>query len=94
MPTFTPPTQREVVVGGRGQFPRVGIDRGITVWRQSGTWHQQRNPYNGDLAQADVVATADLPAGESNKLLFLGGHVYPVSEAVGTLLTDAGYTVT
>lgn len=92
MATFTPPTERDVVKGRIGEFPRVGIDRGVTVWRSGGTWSQQRNPLNSDLIAADRVATADLPAGEDGRLVFLGGHVYTVSSAVATLLNAAGYS--
>ena len=99
MPTFSPPTRSEAIVasGRRGNISRLWSELdhnvGQTVVRSGGTFTTHIEPSQDVLDTADTVATADLPGGEQGKYLFLGGHVYTVSSAVGTELTNAGYSV-
>lgn len=100
--TFTPPTTILPFEGST--ISRWHTDRGVTVWRYNGTWYQQQDPFWGNDAiagvkDADIVPAVSRPGGEKtdntdrDRYLFLGGHVYTVSSAVGDELTAAGYTV-
>lgn len=74
-------------------FSRLSLNTGKTVYRKGGVWYSTESPSQNDLALADRVATVDLPGGEEGRYLFLGGHMYGVSQAVADLLTAAGFTV-
>jgi len=74
-------------------FRRYSFSVGITVWKAGGIWYWKRTPSQAEIDQADRAATADQPAGEDGKYLFLGGHTYHVSVTVGTELEAAGFPV-
>lgn len=73
--------------------------QGRTVYRKGNTWATVDEPAWDDIKDADLVAAADRPGGEKtdgtdrDRYLFIGGHVYTVSQAVADALTAAGYTV-
>lgn len=96
MPTFTTPVDRRPL--GK-PFERWKYDRGRTVYKKNGTWHEVSDPLWSEIEAADIVAAANRPGGERtdgtnrDRYLFLGGRTYTVSSAVGSELTAAGYTV-
>lgn len=100
MPTFNPPTRdeafsRESMYGTVASlFARITRKVGKTVYKDTnGDWHTKVSPTQLTLADTAVVAPADLPGGEDGRYVFLGGHTYVVSAAIGDELTAAGYTV-
>lgn len=71
---------------------------GQTVWKDSGgTWHTQLSPYQGgstDRVFYDGVLTSEEGPDEglaTAEQVYLGGHVYEVSDSVATELTSAGF---
>lgn len=73
------------------------IDRGRTVYRKDGTWHEGTNFLYSVIKESDVVAAADRPGGErfvndKDTYCFLGGRRYTVSSAIATELQAAGYS--
>ena len=87
MPTFEPPfRENQPIVSLETPREVRGLWRhyaphpnGVTVYKLNGVWIDKQVPLNSDLAAADHV--------------FLGGHIYTVSEAVAAELEAAGYTV-
>ena len=77
MPTFTPPTVIEGPAGGGTLFSRYRLPRGITVLKENGVYSSVRFP------DVDRVNAA--------QEVYLGGHIYTITEAVSALLIDAGY---
>lgn len=76
--SFVTPSEREQPAAwDHTLFVRVGINRGITVLKKDGVYTQVRYPSAEALEAADIV--------------YLGGRVYPVSQAEATDLTAAGY---
>lgn len=87
MPTFSPPSF------ATGETDAPGMDaaaralfghfashrRGFTVRKVNGSYVQSTETYLDDILAADVV--------------YLGGHVYEVSDAEADDLVAAGYTV-
>lgn len=57
---FTPPLRRQVVIL-EGRALRYSYDVCSTVWKQGGVWHAQEVPYDGDLAQAEIILTTSGP---------------------------------
>lgn len=54
--------------------------RGVTVLKIGGVYVDKSYPDANEIAAAEEV--------------YLGGHVYPVSDEIAAALTAAGYTVT
>lgn len=79
MPTFTPPTYWDrPSTGVRLIDIAVKIYHGYTVLKaKDGSYSQVTYPTSDDLAAAAAA--------------YLGGHVYPVSDAEAAALTAAGY---
>lgn len=97
MPTFSPPTRNDRLLATgatrseRRFWSRFGLQpTGQTVIRESGVWSTISYPTQTRLDAADDIRDAN---GEVVPGYFLGGHVYTVSSAIATELTDAGYTV-
>lgn len=81
MPTFTPPT---VAQGSTDPFfGRYSIQVGQSVVRSDGTFQTIAYPWIGELQAAGSEGTD----------WFLGGRTYVITDAIGTELTAAGYTV-
>ncbi len=61
-------------------FPRYGgVPRGLSVLKLNGVYETVDGPTTDQMAAASEV--------------YLGGHVYYVTETVAAALTEAGYTV-
>lgn len=94
MATFTGPVDR---IPFAPPFDMFKFERGRTVYRLNGAWHEDAEPEWATIAAADLVAAASRPGGERtdgtdrDRYLFLGGHTYTVSSTVATDLTNAGY---
>jgi hypothetical protein len=88
MPTFQPPTVADVprvlpdTRGVQYLFARhcSNLPRGRSVLKTAGVYRTVDNP-----SQTDIDAASEV---------YLGGHVYTVTQAVADALTAAGYTVT
>ena len=80
MPRFTPPTTR---YGNVEPASRVEmwfgnqVERGLTLLKKDGVYTLIDFPYQGDCDDADIV--------------YLGGHVYDITEDEATALYAAGY---
>lgn len=78
---FTPPTVSRRMPTNDRLFSRMSLPVGITVLKSPlGSYTQRENPTPEEI---DAAAVA-----------YLGGYVYPVSEAEAASLTAAGYEVT
>lgn len=75
--TFTPPTVEEGPAGFGPLFDRYRLSRGISVLKEGTSYRQVRTPTQDECEAATVV--------------YLGGHVYPISEDEATALVAAGY---
>lgn len=87
MATFQPPVVNDVPTvlpdphPGNALFRHYGLrPRGRTVMKVAGVYATYDYPYQGTVDLATEV--------------YLGGHVYTVTQAVADALTAAGYTVT
>lgn len=76
---FLPPTLEEGPIGGHRLFYFFKMLRSISVLKIDGVYVEIREPSQDEIADATEV--------------YLGGHEYVVSDAVGAALTAAGYTV-
>lgn len=96
MPTFTPPVAVYPNDSGDWLMDMLQQNHGITVYSLDGgtTWQQSEYPYLGNLASEDPVnggvvgPSANAAEGVT---YFLGGHVYTITTAQATSLTNAGY---
>jgi len=76
---FIPPTVSEGPIGGHRLFYFYEMDRGESVLKIDGVYYQIRTPSQDEIDSATEV--------------YLGGHEYPVSDAVAAELIAAGYEV-
>jgi hypothetical protein len=81
VPTFEPPTLKQRQPGDR-LFSRYGVQVGQSVVKKNGTFVTDPYPWLGDLQ--GLTDGIDY---------FLGGHVYTVTDAIGTELEAAGFTL-
>lgn len=87
MPTFQPPFQHSltpVLPSTRG--PEAGLWRhgrlrpeGVTLYKKDGVWYERLVPANSELLDAEHV--------------FLGGHIYVISDELAAELEDEGWDV-
>lgn len=77
MPTLTTPRVREGMSVRTGLWRYYSLDVGQTLLVSGSTVTATQHPWQGDLANYDFV--------------YLGGHVYDISAAEATTLTNAGY---
>lgn len=79
-------------------YPQV--EAGMTVWKdENDVWHSQLYPYaGGEISRtyddaADPKYTASAPASglATAKVVYLGGHVYEITEDEATELIAAGF---
>lgn len=93
MPTFTPPTTSYPGESGDWFLDMIAYPHGITVYSTDGgyTWKETEFPYLGDLQSVDPITSQVTGPGVEGETYFLGGHVYPVSQALADTLTAAGY---
>ena len=80
MPRFTPPTTTYGNVEPKSRVEMwfcQNISRGLTVLKKDGVYTTVDFPYQGDCDDADIV--------------YLGGHVYDVTEEEAAALYAAGY---
>ena len=73
---FTPPGRREHR-GNHPLFSRLTFTQGLSLLKEDGLYRQAEFPSDDELVAADVV--------------YLGGHVYPVSAEEAADLESAGY---
>lgn len=76
---FIPPTVSEGPIGGHRLFYFYEMDRGVSVLKIDGQYVEIREPSQDEEALATEF--------------YLGGHEYPVSDAVAAELIAAGYEV-
>lgn len=74
-----PPTVEEGPIGGHRLFYFYKMLKGISVLKIDGQYVEYRDPSQDDIALATEV--------------YLGGHEYPVSDAIAAALIAAGYEV-
>ena len=77
MTTFSPPGAYERTGSAHPLWGRMSITRGVSLLMTDGVYTQARNPSDEDLTAADAV--------------YLGGHVYDITESEASGLTGAGY---
>jgi hypothetical protein len=77
---FKTPTVREGPAGGHRLFYFYKLDRGITIVKHNGTYHQARYLLDEDLNDYEEV--------------YLGGRNHTVSEATKAALIAGGVNVT
>lgn len=99
MPTFEPPLASRwsfaegsrLDPSSRRFWSHFGLQpRGQTVIRTSSAWATVENPTQAQLSAADSIRDT---TGDVVPAVFRGGHVYTVTSAIATELTNAGYTV-
>lgn len=76
MPSFTPPTVDQGLETSNPLFRYYKLKRGISVLVTGSTVRQVQYPSQDDCAAADFV--------------YLGGHIYTISDAEAATLTAAG----
>lgn len=76
---FIPPTIEEGPIGGHRLFYYYKMLRSISVLKIDGVYVEIREPSQDEIALATEV--------------YLGGHEYPVSDAVAAALEADGYEV-
>jgi hypothetical protein len=74
-----PPTIEEGPIGGHRLFYFYKMLRSISVLKIDGQYVEYRDPSQDDIALATEV--------------YIGGHEYPVSDAIAAELIAAGYEV-
>jgi hypothetical protein len=74
-----PPTIEEGPIGGHRLFYFYKMLRSISVLKIDGQYVEIREPSQDDIALATEV--------------YIGGHEYPVSDAIAAELIAAGYEV-
>lgn len=74
---FTTPTVEETPAGGGPLFSRMTLNQGVTVLCTQGVYSSYRYPSQGEVLAAEEV--------------YLGGHIYEVSDSIAARLTTAGY---
>lgn len=74
---FITPTRRESPMIRHGLWSRMHIDVGVTILKKDGFYRQYIDPSPEDITDADVV--------------YIGGHVYPISLSEALDLQAAGY---
>lgn len=77
MPTLNLPTVDENLWTADRFWSRYRIARGISLLVSGATVTATQYPYQEDLDSYDYV--------------YLGGHVYDITDAEATVLTNAGY---
>lgn len=94
-PTFTPPTRQDWTfaegqpLGERRFWSFFGPQpRGRSVLKIAGVWTTVDNPTVSQCNNATRIIDTH---GESVPGCFMGGHEHPVTAAVSTELTAAGY---
>lgn len=81
MPTFSPPTHEEPMRTKTRPLNYYRLTHALSVVRVNGTFTAVRSP------SSDLLTTA----GVSGTDYFIGGHVYTVTSAIATELTNAGF---
>jgi hypothetical protein len=76
---FIPPTVDEGPIGGHRLFYYYKMSKGISVLKIDGQYVQIREPSQDEEALATEF--------------YLGGHEYPVSDAIAAELIAAGFRV-
>lgn len=74
-----PPTVEEGPIGGHRLFYFYKMLRGISILKIDGQYVEIREPSQDEIALATEV--------------YIGGHEYPVSDAIAAELIAAGYEV-
>lgn len=103
MPTFQPP----VVDGEAWARTGADSDKlmrfygavptGVVVWRDhTGTWQEGHYPYQGggsdrSFNDGELVAEVPIHGLADAQVVYLGGHIYPITTAEAADLTAAGY---
>jgi hypothetical protein len=77
MTTFTPPGAYGRAETDHPLWVRTSITRGVSLLVTDGVYTQVRDPSDEDLTAADAV--------------YLGGHVYDITESEAANLAGAGY---
>lgn len=91
MPTYEPPYTNEPMIGMGYMLDRFTWRWGQTVYKSGGAWKVGHNFDHDTLAAAD-----DLPAGDTSessyegKYVWVGGHVFTVTETIKTEIVAAG----
>jgi len=76
---FTPPQRRQVNFL-EGSL-RVSFLVNSTVWKdQGGAWHAQENPYDGDLATAQVIFTEPAEVDDATAAELIAAGIGTVTE--------------
>ena len=81
MPTYTfiTPYVKEGPAGTGRLFERYSLNRGVSVYRNNGVWHEDRYLSEDEITQYDRF--------------YLGGHNHIVSQSEANELIAAGYEV-